>query len=179
MTAKKDKQFFFEVQLNWLEGRRGVLSAKNAAGTIHVATPPEFGGEGKPWSPEHLFLSAISSCYMTTFLAFAERLHLEILKMDYQSVGQIELVEDRYKFTEINLYPRVFIAEESLRGLTATVIEKTHKYSLITNSVNASIYYHPAVLIADQSPKANEITFDGASNEMVSEADINSVTHIL
>jgi len=64
MSGKTTKQFFFEVQLNWLEGKRGILSAKDTPGTIHVATPLEFGGEGKPWTPEHLFLSSISSCFM-------------------------------------------------------------------------------------------------------------------
>ena len=55
ITRKKDKQFPFEVQLNWLADTRGILSAKDVNGTFHVATPPEFGGEGNPWTPEHLF----------------------------------------------------------------------------------------------------------------------------
>ena len=71
MRGKTDKQFFFEVQLNWLTDKKGLLSAKDASGTLHVATPPAFGGEGKPWTPEHYFLSAVSSCFMTTFLFFA------------------------------------------------------------------------------------------------------------
>lgn len=73
MKGKTDKQFLFEVKLNWQEKNRGILSAVDADGTIDVATPPEFGGEGNPWSPEHLFLSAVSSCFMTTYLAFAKK----------------------------------------------------------------------------------------------------------
>ncbi|MES1217804.1 MAG: OsmC family protein [Bacteroidota bacterium] len=147
MAGKTDKQFFFEVQLNWLEGKRGILSAKDATGTIHVATPPEFGGEGRPWTPEHLFLSSISSCYMTTFLAFAHKFNIEISRMDCHILGQIEIVEGKYKFTEINLYPRVFIEDEAIRQKTNQAVEKTNKYCLITNSVNATIYYHTQVLM--------------------------------
>ena len=179
MAGKKDKQFFFEVQLNWLEGRRGILSAKDATGTIHVATPPEFGGKGKPWSPEHLFLSAISSCYMTTFLAFPERLSLDISKMDCQSVGQIEIAEGRYKFSEINLYPRIFINDDSFRGLANTVVEKTHKYCLITNSVNATVYYHTEVLIDRHFSAVTETASNAGSNEMASEVNIDNRTHML
>jgi len=156
MTGKTTKQFFFEVQLNWLEGKKGILSAKDATGTIHVATPPEFGGEGRPWSPEHLFLSAISSCYMTTFLAFAQKLQFEIDGMDCETIGQIEIVDGKYKFTTINSYPRIFIADELLRENANKAIEKTHKYCLISNSVNAVIFYHPQILIHPVSSTVTE-----------------------
>jgi peroxiredoxin-like protein len=150
MTGKTNKQFLFEVQLNWLTAKKGVLFAKDAEGTLHVATPPVFGGEGKPWTPEHFFLSAISSCFMTTYLAFAQKSGFEISHFDCNIIGQIEIVDGRYKFTTINLYPKVYIADESLREKAAAVLEKTHKYCLITNSVNADIFYHSEVLIAPE-----------------------------
>src|SRR4026209_2207837 len=64
MTGKTSKHFAFEVSLNWLADTKGILSARDANGTIHIGTPPAFGGEGKPWTPEHLFLASISSCFM-------------------------------------------------------------------------------------------------------------------
>ena len=148
MSGKTNKQFLFEVQLNWLTAKKGVLFAKDAEGTLHVATPPIFGGEGKPWTPEHLFLSSISSCFMTTYLAFAQKSGFEISDFDCNIIGQIEIVEGRYKFTNINLYPKVYIANESLREKASVALEKTHKYCLITNSVNAGIFYHSEILIA-------------------------------
>ncbi len=152
MAGKTDKQFFFEVQLNWLIGTRGILSANDAKGTIHVATPPEFGGEGKPWTPEHLFLSSISSSFMTTYLAFARKNQLDISHFECNIIGQIELVAGRYKFTNINLYPKVYIAEEALREKANLVMEKTHKYCLVSSSVNADIFYHSEVLM-DTHPR--------------------------
>ena len=74
MSGKSSKQYLFEVQLNWLTGTRGVLSAMDAEGTVRVGTPPEFGGSGKPWSPEHLFLSSVSSCFMSTYIVFAKKI---------------------------------------------------------------------------------------------------------
>ena len=55
MISKTSKHFAFDVNLNWLADNKGILSAKKANGTIHVATPPEFGGEGKPWAPEKFY----------------------------------------------------------------------------------------------------------------------------
>lgn len=147
MAGKTDKQFFFETQLNWLIGTRGILSANDAKGTIHVATPPAFGGEGKPWTPEHLFLSSISSSFMTTYLAFARKNQLDISHFECNIIGQIELIEGRYKFTNINLYPKVYIANEDLREKATLIMEKTHKYCLVSSSVNADIFYHSEVLL--------------------------------
>ncbi|MFM9910293.1 MAG: OsmC family protein [Chitinophagaceae bacterium] len=150
MAGKTDKQFFFEVQLNWLADTRGILSAKDASGTLHVATPPAFGGEGKPWTPEHLFLSSISSCFMTTYLSFAKKLQFEIAHFDCNAIGQIEIIEGKYKFTTINLYPKIYIGDETVREKAISAMEKTHKYCLISNSVNAQVIYHSEVVLGTQ-----------------------------
>jgi peroxiredoxin-like protein len=149
MSGKTDKRFLFEVKLNWLTNKTGILLSKEATGTIHVATPPQFGGEGKPWTPEHLFLSSVSSCFMTTYLAFADKLNFHISGLDCESIGQVEIVEGKYKFTRIDLYPRICIADESLREKATTAVEKTNKYCLISNSVNAEIFYHSEILVIE------------------------------
>lgn len=147
MPGKTDHHFIFEVQLNWLSGKKGLLFARDAEGTLHIATPPKFGGEGKPWTPEHYFLSAISGCFMSTFLAFAQKADLKISHFDCNIIGQIEIHQGRYKFSKIDLFPRVYIENEILREKANMVLAKTHKYCLITNSVRADIFYHSQVLI--------------------------------
>ena len=153
MAGKTDKQYFFEVDLNWLADTRGILSAKDTNGTVHVATPPGFGGKGKPWTPEHLFLSSISSCFMTTYLAFARKIRFSISQFECHAIGQIEIINRKYKFTNINLYPKVYIADETLREKANLAFAKTQKNNLITNSVNATVYYHSEILI-ESYPKA-------------------------
>ena len=82
---------------------------------------------------------------MTTFLAFAKKLHFGISHLQCNAIGQIELINGRYKFTTIDLYPEIFIADESLREKANKAVEKTHRYCLISNSVNADIYYNTKV----------------------------------
>lgn len=146
-SGKTDKQFLFEVQLKRVEKNCGELHAGDVSGTIHVATPLAFGGEGNDWSPEHLFLGSVNSCYMTTYLSFAKRLGFEITHFDCQAIGQIELVEGKYKFTHINLYPKICIAEELLRSKAGVAMEKTQKYCLVGNSIDVPIIYHGEILI--------------------------------
>jgi peroxiredoxin-like protein len=147
MKGKTDKQFLFEVKLNWKEKNKGILSASDADGTIDVAMPPEFGGEGKAWSPEHLFLSSISSCFMTTYLAFAKKLQFNISAFECNTIGQIEIVDGKYMFTLIHVYPKISVADETLKEKANAALEKTHKYCLISNSINAAIFYHPQIKV--------------------------------
>jgi organic hydroperoxide reductase OsmC/OhrA len=148
MKGKLDKQFLFEVNLHWNKSNKGILSAQGIQESIHVSTPAQLGGEGKLWTPEYLFLSSINSGFMTTCLAYADKMALAVAHFECSILGQIEIIEGRYKFTNINLYPKLFIAEEALRKKAAIVLNKTHKYCMITNSINAIVFYHSEVLIS-------------------------------
>ena len=142
-TGKKsDKQAFFEVQVNWLEDNKGLLSADDITHPVTVALPPEFGGEGKDWSPEHLLLSALTGSYMTTFLAFSRKLGFEIFQFECSAIGQVEVVDGKYAFTTINLSPKMFITHESARELAALAMDKTRNGCLVANSIQARIIYH-------------------------------------
>jgi peroxiredoxin-like protein len=157
MSGKKGKHLF-QVQLNWLNDDKGLLSAKDALGTLHVSTPPAFGGVGKPWTPEHFFLGAVSSCFMTTYLAFAKKLQFEFIDLECEAIGQIEVVEGKYKFTQIDLYPKVYLESEELRETAGIAMEKAHKYCLISNSINAAIFYHSEILIRTPLDPAEQNT---------------------
>jgi peroxiredoxin-like protein len=144
---KTDKQFLFETHLQWVEGMKGALHTKKVQETIHVETPLEFGGSGKYWSPEHLLLNAVNSCYMSTYLHFAKKMGFEIIHFECNAIGQVELVDGRYKFTNINLFPKIYIEKEEIREKAAITVEKTHKHCLVTNSLNATVFYHPELLV--------------------------------
>ena len=155
MTHKTDKQFFFEAGLNWLADDRGVLYAHDVKEIIQVAAPAAFGGTGKAWSPEHLFLSSITSCYMSTLLGISKKMDLPLSRFECNAIGQVELVEGKYRFTHINLYPKIFIADEGLREKAGKAAEKTQQYCLISNSLAATIIYHTEILIV---PQATSVT---------------------
>ncbi len=149
MIGKTNKQFLFETDLNWITGTTGIISAKHAGEKITVDMPAAFGGTGLAWSPEELFLASISSCFQMTYLAYAKSLHFEITHFDCSIIGQVEIIDGKYKFTNINVYPQIFIANEATRDKANMALEKTHHHCLVTNSVNAMVYYHSKILIAD------------------------------
>ena len=155
MSGKSSKQYLFEVQLNWLAGTRGVLSAMGAEGTVHVGTSPEFGGSGKPWSPEHLFLSSVSSCFMSTYIVFAKKMNFEIADFECAATGQAEVVDGKYRFTFIHLYPKAYTKNIADKETVLMAMEKAKKYCLVSNSLNAEIIYHMEVEVKEDTEKIN------------------------
>lgn len=146
-TNKTDRQFFFSSELNWQKENTGISSAHDINTQIKVAAPPQFGGPEGEWSPEHLFLSALSSCLMTTYIAFTKKMDFTISDFSCTAIGQVEIVNGHYEFTHINLYPKIFIADISLKDKAALALEKAQKYCLISNSVKPAIIYHGEISV--------------------------------
>jgi len=143
---KGDIKMLFEIRLDWLQDDRGILTSNEVKDTIRVALPPAFGGEKDQWSPEHLLLGAVSSCYMTTYLVFTRKLDFAISHFECHTIGTIEMVNGKYEFTTINVYPSIYIADELFREKAITAMQKTQKYCLVSNSLKTNIIYHGQVL---------------------------------
>lgn len=130
----------YEVDLVWTSDRKGTISSPVLNSSIEVATPPEFP-KGIPgiWSPEHLLVAAVNSCYMTTFLAIAENFKLAFESLDCKAVGLLEQPEGKYLITTVLLKPVLVITEEANAEKAMRVLEKTEKACLISNSIKATI----------------------------------------
>jgi organic hydroperoxide reductase OsmC/OhrA len=62
----------YEVSVGWGPDGSGVVTA-GIRPEILGGPPPQFGGRAELWSPEHLLLSALSLCLMSTFHVFLSR----------------------------------------------------------------------------------------------------------
>ena len=138
----------YEVNLSWLENRKGKLSAPALNQSIEVATPPEFP-KGMPgiWSPEHLFVSAVSSCLMTTFLAIAENSKLEFSSFSCQATGKLDKVDKKFMITEVLLKPLVIIKNADQQERAEKVLQMSENACLISNSINSKIIFEPTVQV--------------------------------
>jgi peroxiredoxin-like protein len=154
MTAKDQNKHLFQASVIWLNDKKGLLTSSEAIGSIQVETPAVFGGKGKPWTPEHLFLGSISSCFMTTFLSFAERFKVPIEGLSCRVTGLVELVNGHFSFTKIDAYPDIYISDERHEKMAKQALQKTHKYCLIGNSVNAELNYHSSVRVMNDLKEA-------------------------
>ena len=142
------QEHYYDVSLTWNEDRKGTMRSDVLNSSIEVATPPEFpkGMQGI-WSPEHLFVAAINSCLMTTFLAIAENSRLVYNNFESKAIGKLELIDGKYIMSEVVLKPVVIISNEDDREKALRVLHKSEAACLISNSVKSKITLEPEVKV--------------------------------
>ena len=143
-----DAQHIYQVDLKWTEGRKGIISSPVLNDSIEVATPPDFpkGIEGI-WSPEHLFIAAVETCFMTTFLAVAENSKLDFENLSVNATGVLDKVERRFMVSEIDLHATLEIRDSLKEEKAIRILKKSEEVCLISNSVKTKINFAPEVVI--------------------------------
>lgn len=138
----------YETDLTWIKNKTGKLSSEKLDDEIEIATPPEFpGGVEGVWSPEHLFISAASSCFMTTFLAIAEFSKLEFDDLEIKATGTLGKRDGKFEMTEIILKPKLVITNERFLKKAYRILEKAEAACLITRSMKTEVKSEPEVVV--------------------------------
>lgn len=136
----------YQVDLTFIENRKGTLSSPVLTQSVEVATPPEFP-KGMPgiWSPEHLFVAAISSCLMTTFLAVSENSKLPFVSFECNAIGKLDKIDGKFMMTEVTLKPTLVIEQADQYDRAKRILEMSEKACLISNSVKSTIIFEPTI----------------------------------
>ncbi len=143
----RHKSFQYHTSLQWGGNRAGTLFTDGKP-EIRVSAPPEFKGEPGIWSPEDLFVAAVNSCTMTTFLAFALRLEIPLEMYISDAEGTLEFTGDGYQFTRVVLRPRIIVAEENAIEAATRAIHDAHEKCLISNSIRAEVIVEPTIEVS-------------------------------
>jgi organic hydroperoxide reductase OsmC/OhrA len=137
--------YFYHTEIEWAQARRGNLRAPGLP-ALEVATPPEFKGHEGIWTPEHLFVASVNSCFVTTFLAVAELSGLEFTSFVCYARGRLEQEEGRgYHIAEIILWPKLIIRHERDAERAARLLEKADQRCLISNSIRTTVTLEPEI----------------------------------
>src|SRR6185369_10576219 len=143
-----ENEYFYSTDVEWSGAREGELSA-SALPRLHVDAPPEFKGHEGSWTPEHLFVGAVNSCFMTTFLAIAENSKLDFLGFSTAANGKLEnLPGQGFQMTEITLRPRLVVANARDLERATRILEKAERHCLISNSIKTAVHLEPDVQVA-------------------------------
>lgn len=135
----------YPVSVRWTGGKQGAASAPGLPG-IEVGSPPEFGGPGGRWTPEHFYVGAAAACWLTTFLAVAELSKLDFAGVEISGEGFIEKGEDRrYSIPRIVLRPRVVLRREEDRDRALRLVQKAEDACLVARSMRTAVELEPEV----------------------------------
>ncbi|MEO8361621.1 MAG: OsmC family protein [Vicinamibacteria bacterium] len=142
----------YPVSIRWDGARRGTGSSVDGLPDLSIGPPPSFGGIAGLWTPEHLFVLAATSCWLTTFLAVAAASKLDLAAVDCSGKGTLELGEDRrFRISAITLRPRVEVTREGDRDLALRLVQKAESVCLIRNSIRTEVTMDPEIQVAAES----------------------------
>ena len=140
--AIRPKSYKYMTSVLWKGEKKGTLSVAGKP-AVEVATPPEFKGHEGIWSPEDLYVAAVNSCIMTTFLAFAGRAGLAFEGYESEAEGALEFVDERLVFTKIVVRPRVTLRPGADRKQAEEILHKAEKNCLVSNSLRTEVILEP------------------------------------
>lgn len=107
----------------------------------------EFDGDAASWSPEHLLLSSLGLCMLTTFEAFAARDGLELITWTAVIRGTVE------RSTEGLIFSSIVLCLDMDVGGRLDDIEKTledaKQYCLIINSLRVPVVVEATIRTPD------------------------------
>ena len=143
----REKTSTYRLTTHWTMHKRGIGEVESLPRTINFAAPPEFGGEPGLWTPEHLLIAAVSTCYVATFRAVAEASRLELGALEVGIEGKIEKLEAGFQFTKIVLRPMVTIHREQDRERAARLLEKAERVCLVSRSLACTMVLEPKIVV--------------------------------
>jgi len=129
----------YETSMVWSEGRRGKVEAPGLP-PLDFASPPEFGGPGGTWTPEHAFVTAATSSILLTFVAIAEFSKLGFRSLSANAKGTLEKVEgEGLRFTSIDVALRVEVGSEADIARAERVVQKAEASCLVSKSLKTPV----------------------------------------
>src|SRR5262252_7545475 len=119
--------YSYRTEVEWTGERHGDLRAP-VLPDLRVDAPPDFKGHDGVWTPEHLFVASVNSCFMTNFLAIAENSKLDVVSFKAGAIGKLEKLDDQgFERTEITLHPKLVIRNAGDFDRANRILEKAEK----------------------------------------------------
>ncbi len=113
---------------------------------LQINAPSDFDGPGDAWSPEHLLLAAVQSCFLLTFRSVARVSKLEFVDLRLDASGTVDRKEGVTRFTEIVLRPRLTVPPGADHERVRRAIEKSEKACLVSASLSTPIHLEPEIV---------------------------------
>ena len=122
----------------WSSGRTGIAKSESAPNAIHFTAPPQFGGLEGRWTPEELLMTALASCFTTTFHAIAALAKFEYADLEVEVEGTVGKTNSGFCFSEIVVRPKVTIAGDENRERAVSLLHKAKALCLVSRALATS-----------------------------------------
>jgi|SRR5208282_99849 len=136
----------------WSSGQTGIAKSDSAPHAIHFAAPPQFGGPEGRWTPEDFLMTALASCFTTTFHTLAGYSKFEYTDLEVETEGTISKTDSGYSFTKIVVRPSLTIPSEDKREQANNLLEKAKELCLVSRALSAAQSFETRIQAGKSSP---------------------------
>ncbi len=112
---------------------------------LRAAAPSDYDGPGDAWSPEHLLLAAVQTCFLLTLRAIASASNVQFVALEIDAIGTVDRQDGITRFTEIVLRPRLTVPAGADRERALRTLEKSEKACLVSASLSTPIRLEPEI----------------------------------
>jgi organic hydroperoxide reductase OsmC/OhrA len=145
-TPLKHRAYTFRTCTMWTGGVSATLTADGKP-PLHVSRPPEFMGEQGVWTSEDMFVAAVETCHMATFLSYARKQNLPILSYRSHANGVLEFIDGDYRFTRIVLFPTITVAGPEVEQEVHSLLREAQRHCLVVNSIASIVEVNPTIMV--------------------------------
>ncbi|HUR34420.1 MAG TPA: OsmC family protein [Vicinamibacterales bacterium] len=107
---------------------------------LRAIQPRQFGGPGDAWSPEHLLLAAVQTCFLFTLRAVARAARVELVAVRADVTGTVDRQDGVTRFTEIILRPIVTVEDGVAPERVLEMVETSERRCLISASLSTPVH---------------------------------------
>jgi organic hydroperoxide reductase OsmC/OhrA len=142
----------FEAQVSWRAGGEGVTASTHRvqfAGRppLEIAPAPQYRGDPSRLNPEELFVAALTSCQLLTYLALAPRAGITVLAYEDRPLGTLAVADKKMRMTDVLLRPRITVAPGTDEAKALALVESAHEACFIANSVACPVRLEPEIVV--------------------------------
>jgi peroxiredoxin-like protein len=141
----------YRIKAWWSSGRTGIARTDSAPSAILFTAPPQFGGLEGRWTPEDLLLTAVASCYTTTFRALAEYSKFEYADLEVEVDARARKSDSGYRFSEIVTRPSLIVTSEEDKDRANRLLAKTQQLCLVARALSVPHRFEPHIEIGKDS----------------------------
>lgn len=136
----------YKISLQYTGALEGRLTAEGQPPLLFAA-PKEFDGPGTGWSPETMFLNAVTACIALTFQIVAKMMGVGFNDFTIRAEGIVNTFEGkRMHFEAITLTPSLTLTDPTQEGKLPKIWENTEKHCLVSNSLKTAVHIAPTQL---------------------------------
>jgi organic hydroperoxide reductase OsmC/OhrA len=140
----------------WTSGQTGIAKSDSAPNAIHFTAPPQFGGLEGRWTPEDLLITALASCFTTTFHAIARYSKFEYTDLAVEAEGIVSKADPGYCFSEIVIRPSLTIPNEEQRERGISLLHKAKSLCLVSRALATEQNFEIRVEIRRHSDQSDD-----------------------